>query len=268
MDNCIYIDPNKRDLLYISDGIKDFRYTNQQRSIEVKSKKYTKIRKKLKTKEIQQIENELSRYSKKSWRQDEFLKYLDAFSKHYSQMDQHYKKPIFKKLRLNGYINKQRTENKLINNIKCKYGPNPTIIFGDKSAKHHMKFHPPTKGVGFVNLFRKWKFKVLLIDEFRSSCFCLCGHRVETFMTRPSPRPWRKRALQTVHGLLRCTNDQCFTMKDMNSLKGRLWNRDKLAVLNFKYILENYKLHGTRPTNLSRAIHPDHFTMVTPKLVF
>ena len=48
----------------------------------------------------------------------------------------------------------------------------------------------------------------------------------------------------TVHGLLRCQSEYC-QQRCGNPV--RLWNRDDVATMNMKYIVEETLMHGERP---------------------
>ncbi|KAJ1717987.1 hypothetical protein LPJ61_006976 [Coemansia biformis] len=121
------------------------------------------------------------------------------------------------------------------------FGDDVVIIFGNWSAPMN-KFHEPIRGVGWHDMLKRHGFKVLLIDEFRTSSLCPeCGSKLEMFKRVPNPRPWqcKKRPEVLCHGLLQCTNKKCLQTnpKYVETEKRRLWNRDMAAVLNMRHIL-------------------------------
>jgi hypothetical protein len=153
---------------------------------------------------------------------------------------------IFRKLRLNSYINNQRSEANMINRFQKVFGDrdNVVIAFGDHEQGHQMKYHAPTKDIGMRRLFRRHGFLVYLAYEFRTSCRCYkCGHENENFLWRESPRPWRGNTGKVkVNGLLRCKSLTC----------NAVYNRDYNASQN---ILElgQCGVHGEpRPAYLCR----------------
>ncbi|KAH8555698.1 hypothetical protein BGW37DRAFT_478230 [Umbelopsis sp. PMI_123] len=73
-------------------------------------------------------------------------------------------------------------------------------------------------------MLEKKGFEVCLIDEFKTSSFCV-----------------------TVHGLLRCINRNCMAPSN----DSRLWNRDLFVVLNFQHILHGLRRDGSRPSFVS-----------------
>ena len=132
-----------------------------------------------------------------------------------------YERNIFRKLKLNGYINRLSSEQRMINNFIKKFGkPEEVVIcFGDWDQKKQMKYKEPTKGIGMRNLFRQNEFEVYLVDEFRTSCKCsICqGGDCETFRVCDNPMPWKKGTTLTRHGLTRCKTCKVLWNRDENS---------------------------------------------------
>ena len=154
-----------------------------------------------------------------------------------------YEQKIFRKLKWNAFMNRKRSEHKMINKFKEKFGsPSETIIsFGDWEQKKQMKYKEPTKGIGMRNLFRKAGYQVYLVDEFRTSCRCSkCEGECEKFRECKNPRPWKKNETILRHGLLMC-----------KTCKG-LWNRDVNSSLNIFKIVENKIAGKERPVYLQR----------------
>ena len=62
-----------------------------------------------------------------------------------------YENYIFRKLKLNGYINRLKSEQKLINHFTKIFGtPDNTVItIGDWEQRKYRKFKDPIKGLGF-----------------------------------------------------------------------------------------------------------------------
>jgi len=119
-------------------------------------------------------------------------------------------------------------------------GSNPLIVMGDKSTQTVACFHAPTAGVGLRYQLHRLGFRVLLLDEYRtsSSCSDCQENTTRTNIKRVNPRPWQRqlRAETFVHGLLECPSTQC-------KLEGghcKKWNGDLMAVCNFRRILVAY----------------------------
>ena len=130
-------------------------------------------------------------------------------------------------------------------------------------------------------MFRKAGYRVLLLDEYRTSQICpLCEGRCETFKSRLSPKPWRDDIVK-VHGLLRCQSEKClrilmqqpfFRQLTLNSQVGtpaeraramdrlanlaRLWNRDDVATLNQLTIVASLLAGNGRPIPFQRLNRP------------
>jgi len=251
--NIVAIDPNMSDLIYcINEDGQKFRYTQDQRRKETKQKKYrnilqeNKLESKINDKNIVQWETVLSHYNKKTLDFDKFKDYIKQKNIMNIALQSFYEKNIYRKLKLSSFINRKRSESKLINNFCKLYGnPEETIIgFGDFEQYKHRKFKEPVKGKGFRTLFRKAGYKVYLVDEFRTSCRCshcesddgIC----KTFRECENPRPWRNNRILR-HGLVKC-----------KTCSG-LWNRDTNASRNIlKITLDEINRLG-RPDYLKRS---------------
>ena len=246
------IDPGKDDLIYCVDGAsKDanvFRYSQNQRRKETKMKKYNNIVLAMKTHKIQgksviEYETELSKFNRKTLDVTKFKQYINEKNRINHLLFGFYRKELFRKLKFGRYINAKRNEQKMVSNFKKTFG-NPeevVICIGDWEQKKQMKFKEPTLGIGIRTLFRKNKYQVFLVDEFRSSCKCSrCNGGVcEKFRLRENPRP-NKDDMRLVHGLLRCKNG-CGE-----------WNRDRNGSSNI-YKIAYQAIHKLeRPSYLCR----------------
>ncbi|KAJ2125315.1 hypothetical protein IW147_000961, partial [Coemansia sp. RSA 720] len=163
--------------------------------------------------------------------------------------------PLHRKLRLSTYINRQRADQKLVSRLRKKFSPNAIFVMGNWSAPM-ARYHEPIRGKGWRTLLKRGGFTVYLINEYLTSSFCpTCENRVSTFHYVPNPRPYRctKRPMVKCHGLLGCTGRTCtqfecnYLGKKEGKVKRRLWNRDLLAVLNFRHILVSLREGGTIP---------------------
>jgi hypothetical protein len=250
----IGIDAGKCDLIYCVDGsTKDattFRYSQDERRKETKSKKYGNIRlgmkhNKIQEKTIIEYETELSHYNKKTLNITKFKEYLQVKNRINNILFGFYRKELFRKLKFNSYINTKRNEQKMINKFKEIFGkPEDVVIcIGDWEQRKQMKFKEPTIGKGIRTLFRKNNYKVYLVDEFRTSCKCSnCeGGICEKFMVRKNPNK-KKNDLRLIHGLLRCKSG-C-----------GLWNRDRNGSSNIYKISYNAINKKERPNYLCREI--------------
>ena len=245
-------DPNMGDLIYCVDGTKktrnQFRYTQDQRRKETKLKKYKNIRNKLKEKKIGkktivEIETELSEQNKKTLDVEKFKKYIKDKNKINSKLFKFYEDKTFRKLKLDSYINKMQSEQKMIREFIEKFGtPDEVVICGgDWEQKQHRKYKEPTKGKSFRDLFRNNGFDVYLVNEFRTSCRCSkCGGECEKFRTCNNPRPWKKDEIILRHGLIRCKTCKV------------LWNRDENSSCNIHKIAECAIAQKPRPKYLCR----------------
>ena len=235
----VCIDPGTSDILYCVDNdtknANEFRYTQDSRRKECKIKKYAKII----------LEFKKEKIDGKTLIIKDFKEYIKKKSEINNKLYKFYEKYIFRKLKLNGYMNRKKNEQKLINNFKKIFGkPKETIIiFGDWEQKQHMKYKEPIKGKGMRMLFRQNNYKTYLVDEFRTSCMCsICKKetgRCEKFQIRENPKPYKSGNI-LVHGLISCKN--C----------SNVWNRDVNGATNI-YRIANNAINGIeRPKYLCR----------------
>jgi len=248
----VAIDPGKCDILYCVNGYnKDattFRYSQDSRRKETKSKKYNKLILEFKKeiingKTIIEYETELSLFNKKSLDIVKYKEYIKKKNEINNKLFTFYNKYIFRKLKLNGYMNRLKNEQKLMNKFEKVFGDKNDVVvcFGDFEQRKHMKYKEPIKGKGMRTLFRKSGYETYLVDEFRTSCKCCnCnGGDCEKFMLRKNPKPWKKNNT-LVHGLLRCKSG-C-----------GLWNRDTNGAKNIYKIAYN---HINNINNIERPLY-------------
>ena len=245
--NYICIDPNKDDIIYCMDKDNNkFRYTQNQRRLETRNKKYIKIldqiskTTKINNKSIKEIETELSNYNSKTCNFEKFIEYLKMKNKVNSILYEQYKTKIYRKLKWNRFINTQKSESKMINNFRNKYGTpeNNVIILGDyDKGSHNMKNKEPIINKRIRKIFRANQYKIYLISEFRTSKLCsCCNNEVENFLIRPSNKPKNKGRNELVWGLVCCKNKKCCQETKYNS---RIFNRDMNATLNMINIVKS-----------------------------
>ena len=199
--NVVGVDPGKSDLMYCSsgEGKNDwFRYTQNQKRSETKEKKHRTVRFKLgaqmiEGKSVQQWETELSLFNRKVLTVEGFKAYLVKKNDVNAKLLGHYENEVYRKLKWRAFVNRQRSEDSMVNRFRKKFGGKDevTLAWGDWSSRSHMKFHEPTKGIGMRKLFRRAGYEVLLVDEYRTSCRCYgCeGGECEKFREVPNPRP-------------------------------------------------------------------------------
>ena len=247
-------DPNLADLIYCVDNdskeANEFRYTQDSRRKECKIKKYAKIilefkKEKVDEKTIIEYETELSKLNRKTLTIKDFKDYIQKKSEINNKLYKFYEKYIFRKLKLNGYINIKKHEQKMINNFKKIFGKPEDVIIcaGDFERKQHMKYKEPVKGKGIRRIFRNNGYKLYLVDEFRTSCMCsICKEetgRCEKFIIRKNPKPYKSSNI-LVHGALCCKNCEA------------VWNRDVNSATNIYRIAKNAINGIERPKYLCR----------------
>ena len=231
------IDPNKGNLVYCKGSNNAvLRYTQNSRRKVSRKSKYNKIRRSIEDDVIVKLQvdtdfhtikddlKDIMKTNSRSCSTIEFKKYIlekNKMSLRYSQL---YQEPIFRKLKLNTFINIKSSEDKFINEFKNTYTDKAAVIFGDwEERAGFLRGKEPSKGASMRNMFKKAGFKVYLLDEFRTSKLCYKCHSENEgeFITR---KHWKTDKPQKVWGLLRCKNGNCRSVhnRDFNSASNML----------------------------------------------
>lgn len=241
----VVADPNLTDLIYCgskdeNNNLETFRYTQNQRRLETRTNKYSKIFDTVNKetiildKSIKELETILSNLNSKTNNYDDFKKYIIEKNKLNALLYSHYEKEFFRKFKLNRFINTQKSESKMIKNFTNKFGNSKDIIFaiGDYSkGSYNMKGLEPAICKKFRRIFKNAGIETYLINEFRTSKLCNnCHNELEYFM---------KRNNKFIHGLL-CHTDNQHKCEIIH-------NRDKNAVQNMLYIINSIKNTGKKP---------------------
>ena len=161
----------------------------------------------------------------------------------------YYEKDLYRKLKWYSYINQQKSEARMINNFKKKFGDenNTLVCFGDWEQQKQMKYKEPTKGKGMRTIFKRAGYKVPLIYEGNTSAKSfLNGENTEKFRRRRNPRPW-KTDIKLWHGLLRFN-----TAPNNEPSKYILVNRDFNGSMNIRRIAECHLNNEGRPDYLCK----------------
>jgi transposase len=263
----VAFDPNLSDLIYCVDDdskeANEFRYTQDSRRKECKIKKYAKIilefkKEKIDGKTVIEYETELSKLNRKTLTIKDFKDYIQKKSEINNKLYKFSEKYIFRKLKLNGHINRKKHEQKMINNFKKIFGKPEDVIIcaGDFEQKQGMKYgKEPVKGKGIRRIFRDNGYKLYLVDEFRTSCMCsICkkeSGRCEKFITRKNPKPYKSGNI-LVHGLIKCQT--CLGV----------WNRDVNSATNIYRIAKNAINGLERPKYLCREKKDENIKVEKP----
>ena len=230
-----------------------FRYTQNQRRLETRNKKYNKIIQTINTttkideKTVKEYETILSNYNSKTMNYKKYIDYCKKKNEINRILFEHYKEYIFRKLKLNRFINTQKSENKMLKNFEKKFGSpkNVIIVIGDFDKKEGFKGKEPTICKRFRRLFRNFGYEVYLINEFRTSKLCnVCEHECENFLERKSKKPHNKDELTLCWGLLCCNNTKC----------KMIHNRDKNACLNMYKIVKSIFAGKGRPEKYCHSL--------------
>jgi hypothetical protein len=106
--------------------------------------------------------------------------YLQRASRVRHQLYAYYSQPRFLNLKWKVFRKTQRSDAKLTNAFKAKYGNNAVALFGNWNGGQTRRYQVSTKGVGMRRTFRKAGISVLLVSECNTSKKCYDCKQVET----------------------------------------------------------------------------------------
>ncbi|KAI8818442.1 uncharacterized protein EV422DRAFT_602664, partial [Fimicolochytrium jonesii] len=266
--NIVCSDPGKRDLLFCRDIKKErpFRYTSNQRAVETKSRYFQRDMREQKINAgIAEMESHIPLH--KSMNIEAFSAFIVDYEHTDPALDEFYQDEIHVACRFKAFSLRQKSESKLIKNMRHLYGKHFAAILGDWSdAGKTMRFQESSKTKGFRTLFARNSIPCYLLDEYRTSSVCPdCHGRVKkNIRQRLSSRPWqaRKGRMEYVHGLVGCPNPECINQdwtpyeipgRRPLRLRMRVHNRDILSTKNFLSIVRSVVFgNGRRPDAFSR----------------
>lgn len=235
-DNSIVgVDPGKHQLITCVDktGNIKLRYTRAQRRRETRTRFNHRLRKKLLNgnEKIKELQSTLSNFHSRTSDMKKFIDYMKQRSKMEVEVGNFYSQMIFRKMKWDRFIHTQKSESRLVNAIKEKFGKDVVLAYGSWSNPFQMRGMEPTPGIGLKRRLSR-DFQVITVNEAFTSSVCFsCGSRAFA-IPKLEHEHWNpKKKLEgirlPVRGLRRCTNENC----------RKLWNRDHLGALN---ILKNF----------------------------
>ncbi|KAG0734394.1 hypothetical protein G6F57_009950 [Rhizopus arrhizus] len=231
-----------------------YRYTSNQKAIEIKSRKFRKLRNNLKRDKVIAAELSLSHFKSSTVNKGRFVEYLQERAKVTPVMKAYYLNedcPAEEDQRVG-----QQADKRLAKKFRKEFGNDAILIPGSWSAGN-IKYHEPIRGVGMRRVLVKEGFQVYFLVEFLTSSLCpSCQNgKHKTFEKVQNPRTYQreKYPITDRHGLLRCKNQQCLKVVT-STIEAtakvplcRFWNRAITATLNFRYILFSLRANDERP---------------------
>jgi len=229
-------------------------YTNVQRRSETGGKKKAKFHRE-QQKTVKDLEEKLNRGNSRSSNIETLKLYLTARFSVQTELYNHYRDVRFRMYNWWSYTGKQKSEAKLIRNIKEKFGEDIVVKSEDKLNRNINK----KTGENIVLAYGSWKeassmrglmpsptssmtrllskhFAVLIVPEYNTSKTCSrCESEIDMISPgkTPDPRPWKKGKNQEIRGLRRCQNVECSC----------LWSRDYNAAINIGNNFRNALSH-------------------------
>ena len=252
----IIVDDNNKLRLENDEEIITFRYTQNQRRLETRNKKYNKLQdkinkeKKINNKTVKEIETELSKFNSKTCDFNNFISYCKKKNEVNRLLFSHYQEEVFRKLKFNRYTNTQKSESKMIKNFSNKFGkPDDCIVvLGNyDKGEYNIKGKEPIINRRIRKIFRNNGYKVYMINEFRTSKLCnVCECCCSPFLKRKSHKPkdidkkTKKGKLIEVWGLTLCENKKCSLIHNRDKNSSLNMYKITQSILNGKGIPEKY----------------------------
>ena len=250
------IDPGMKSLLYMtSDEAGPVHYKSKPMRLEYRKaqREYDLHVKEFKTKrdrlqsdakksgvDVIALETQLSQTDGRAANVNEYHRYVLAHQTVSRDLYAHYSHQRYREFQFISYRGKQKSESKLVNDMKAKWGNEAVFAFGAWKRSTQMK------GVSSVPLTRMRKVVkkafqyVVDVPEYRTTMTC---SKCRTGLMGEDAK------LIGVRGLRRCNNEEC----------GVLMARDYNAAMNIKRNLEHWIEHGfwdpvfTRTTSAAPA---------------
>lgn len=242
----VVVDPGKRDIgMFMGSKGDYYKYSSRRRIKETKRKKYGDLIDHKKNNiqindgsTIKEYETKLNKYKRKGMNLEQFLVYTSMKLKLQEQVQNliHYD-VYLRKLNWFSYINKERHESKIMNELKNKYGKDVTVVVGDWNGHNNKLKYISTPGIGFKRRLAK-EFDVYLIDEYKTSKIINKTKKEADNLTLKINGKERK-----LHAVL--------TYQMGNKRIGCI-NRDKNATLNMMEIVYSLIKNKTRPSVFER----------------
>jgi len=240
-NNWICCDPGKRVLLYLKDkNGKRLRYSNKEYITNIKRLKYRRLIQNYKNRNnINQVENKLSELNSKTCNYKKFKKFIKLKNKLNEDLTGKYQREIFRKYKWYSYINKKKTESKIINKIKKTFSKDSILVMGDWSIGKQMRNFISTPNLGLKKKLNE-HFKVYNLDEFRTSLLnCKTENKCENLYLSD-----KKDVIRKLHSVL--------TYQTENNRSGCI-NRDENSVNNMIMLVNYYLQHKDRPEKFKRS---------------
>jgi hypothetical protein len=252
-NNIVVVDPGSRSpMTMINRKHIRFEYRKRRRLKELKRTKYTRLRQNKLTKLLNETNTEelmekLSGLNKKTTFYGKFMEYIKtklSFLKKIANKRKEYS-DYNNKLKWYSYINKERHEDKLLNELEEKYGKDAIYVIGDWSKRNSCIKGISTPNIGMKRLLKK-RFEVYLIDEFNTSKINHETHKEQEHLKISVDVKQDGKIIKKVREIY-----SVLTYQMRNKRIGCI-NRDFNAVLNMMHIVKSYVNGEKRPEYLQR----------------
>ncbi len=141
----------------------------------MKKRRVRRKQQEIKTPQVQQAENVISKQNSRSTTATEFWNYLKARFKVQDLLYSHYRNLLFRIHSWWSFRKKKSTEQKLVNNIKEKFGEDVVLAYGTWTRSSQMKRLIPSPISGIKKVLTQ-HFTVIDTCEYRTTKLCSKCH--------------------------------------------------------------------------------------------
>ncbi|ORE03356.1 hypothetical protein BCV72DRAFT_308264 [Rhizopus microsporus var. microsporus] len=230
---CVAVGPGRRGMLY---------FVHENSTPE---QLYRRILQALKAQDpdVVRAEQALSQQPSSTVSIEHFDRFLQARSKHSTVLSKFYGHtitnhdngyPLFRKIRLSAYFNKQRAGQKLIQDLRVTFGEEAVLVMVNWSAPH-ARYHEPIRVLVSEGSSRNMGYKSILYTSTR--------------LVRAVQQPQR----EPPH-VPSCSKSTTVSTPAMAAPdRYRFWNRDVVACLNYMHILCGLRRNDMVPHRFRRV---------------
>ena len=241
-----------------------FKYSNNRRREEALFSKSEQTRLRIRRKPIDEegntvidLEQELSDFNSRTTDYDRFMQFVIKKLEVGNRVRHIYHLKCFRSMKLRGFINARKSIDNMMNQVYNIYkdGEEPIVLaYGDWGASNQLRGCAPSMGKGLRSKFvkRPLQFKVVLVDEFRTSKMCNeCGKETinKTFKNKKNKKTGRK---EKIHRVLICK--ECCDREGSDKAICRYTNRDVNGSKNILKVYRSVFRTSERPEYLKRGL--------------
>ena len=235
-------DPGKQSPAYLMNSEREkMRYSSAERRLRAGHvlQERVLLQEKNRSSSVFAAELELSQQTYKTVDYDEFKEYIYLRDRLSNVMTDFYQRELFRKMNWRVWLRERQFEDRFLNRIEKTYGSPQEILIccGNWGLPYQMKHLYPSQGIGMRKILRR-RFRIILVDEFRSSKLCnQCHHELREHCGQ--------------YRLVLCP--ECQKCNSFTNKQSYIFHRDANGAMNILNIARSMIHEGMRPPCFCRA---------------